>query len=165
MLGPEPNTAAGSLPAHSPICLSVWRCQPKGWNLRLPDHAGIRHAMLPDFPGDTGPEVSQLILLFVDGAGNHHSGELDVPANIMLRFLPPYSPELNPQENLWTKFARKSSRTTPSNPWTKSTQSSKTPPSTSNATQPSSNPSPHSPTSQGQSDVEVVLGDVDKQVN
>ena len=33
----------------------------------------------------------QLILLFVDGAGNHHSDELDVPANIMLHFLPPYS--------------------------------------------------------------------------
>jgi hypothetical protein len=42
----------------------------------------------------------QLILLFIDGAGNHHSDELEVPANIMLHFLPPYSPELNPQENL-----------------------------------------------------------------
>jgi len=49
----------------------------------------------------------QLILLFVDGAGNHHSGELDVPANIMLRFLPPYSPELNPQENLWDEIREK----------------------------------------------------------
>jgi len=36
----------------------------------------------------------QLILLFVDGAGNHHSGELDVPANIMLRFLPPVAGHL-----------------------------------------------------------------------
>ena len=49
----------------------------------------------------------QLILLFVDGAGNHHSGELEVPANIMLRFLPPYSPELNPQENLWDEIREK----------------------------------------------------------
>src|SRR5437899_11667913 len=37
----------------------------------------------------------QLILLFVDGAGNHHSDELKVPPNIMLHLLPPYSPELN----------------------------------------------------------------------
>src|SRR5690242_1385697 len=37
----------------------------------------------------------QLILLFVDGAGNHHSEELEVPDNIMLHLLPPYSPELN----------------------------------------------------------------------
>jgi hypothetical protein len=36
-----------------------------------------------------------------DGAGYHHSGELEVPANITLIPLPPYSPELNPIENLW----------------------------------------------------------------
>jgi hypothetical protein len=41
----------------------------------------------------------QLILLFVDGAGNHQSDDLEVPGNIMLHVLPPYSPELNPQEN------------------------------------------------------------------
>ncbi len=49
----------------------------------------------------------QLILLFVDGAGNHHSDELVVPANIMLHLLPPYSPELNPQENLWDEIREK----------------------------------------------------------
>ena len=38
----------------------------------------------------------QDILLFVDGAGNHLSSELAAPGNITLRFLPPYSPELNP---------------------------------------------------------------------
>src|SRR6516165_6484718 len=147
MLGPEPNKAAGSLPAHSPICLSVWRCQPKGWNLRLPDHAGVRHAMLPDFPGDTGPEVSPPTHPAVCGRSRQTSCCvfcLRIPQNSTRRKI------------CGTKCARKSSRTTPSNPGTKSTQSSKTPPSTSNATQPSSNPSPHSPTSQGQSDVEVV---------
>src|SRR5262249_39147061 len=46
----------------------------------------------------------QLILLFVDGAGNHQSEELDVPPNIILHLLPPYSPELNPQENLWDEI-------------------------------------------------------------
>ena len=49
----------------------------------------------------------QLILLFVDGAGNHHSDELVIPANIVLRLLPPYSPELNPQENLWDEIREK----------------------------------------------------------
>ena len=49
----------------------------------------------------------QFILLFVDGAGNHHSDELKVPDNIMLHFLPPYSPELNPQENLWDEIREK----------------------------------------------------------
>src|SRR5260370_29753483 len=47
------------------------------------------------------------ILLFVDGAGNHHGDELVIPVNIMLHLLPPYSPELNPQENLWDEIREK----------------------------------------------------------
>jgi len=49
----------------------------------------------------------QFILLFVDGAGNHHSDDLDIPGNVMLHLLPPYSPELNPQENLWDEIREK----------------------------------------------------------
>src|SRR5258707_2360077 len=47
------------------------------------------------------------ILLFVDGAGNHPGDQLGIPANIMLHLLPPYSPELNPQENLWDEIREK----------------------------------------------------------
>jgi len=36
-----------------------------------------------------------------DGAGFHTSRSLVVPPNITLVKLPPYSPELNPIENLW----------------------------------------------------------------
>ncbi len=37
-----------------------------------------------------------------DGAGWHQQGgELVVPDNIALLHLPPYSPELNPMENIW----------------------------------------------------------------
>jgi hypothetical protein len=46
----------------------------------------------------------QYILVFVDGAGNHGSGNRVIPANIKLAFLPAYSPELNPQENLWDEI-------------------------------------------------------------
>ena len=54
----------------------------------------------------------QDILLVLDGAPNHRCGDLAVPRNIALLFLPPYSPELNPKENLWDESVRKSSRTT-----------------------------------------------------
>ena len=41
-------------------------------------------------------------LLVLDGAGWHRSGKkLTVPDNITLLPLPPYSPELNPVENVW----------------------------------------------------------------
>lgn len=40
-------------------------------------------------------------LLLLDGAGWHTTPKLRVPANITLKVLPPYSPELNPVELLW----------------------------------------------------------------
>ena len=41
-------------------------------------------------------------VLIVDGAGWHQPGSLlRVPDNITLLHLPPYSPELNPVENVW----------------------------------------------------------------
>ena len=49
----------------------------------------------------------QDILLVLDGAPNHRCDDLAVPANITLFFLPPYSPELNPKENLWDEIREK----------------------------------------------------------
>ena len=41
-------------------------------------------------------------VLVCDGAGWHQRGKaLQVPANITLLSLPPYSPELNPMEKVW----------------------------------------------------------------
>ena len=41
------------------------------------------------------------ILLVMDGAGWHKSVQLEVPENIKILHLPPYSPELNPVEKFW----------------------------------------------------------------
>jgi transposase len=40
-------------------------------------------------------------VLILDGAGWHKSKSLAMPANVTCLLLPPYSPELNPVENLW----------------------------------------------------------------
>ena len=41
-------------------------------------------------------------VVIIDGAGWHQEGgELIVPENLSLLKLPPYSPELNAQENIW----------------------------------------------------------------
>ena len=45
------------------------------------------------------PEAHALLVL--DGAGRHRAKDLVVPPNITLLALPPYSPELNPVENVW----------------------------------------------------------------
>ena len=47
------------------------------------------------------------ILLVLDGAPNHRCGVLAIPDNISLLLLPPYSPELNPKENLWDEIREK----------------------------------------------------------
>jgi transposase len=40
-------------------------------------------------------------LVIMDQAGWHVSKKLEIPGNIRILLLPPYSPELNPIENLW----------------------------------------------------------------
>lgn len=43
----------------------------------------------------------EFILMVMDQAGWHLAQHLQVPPNMRLLFLPPYSPELNPAEHLW----------------------------------------------------------------
>jgi DDE superfamily endonuclease len=49
----------------------------------------------------------EFILMVLDGAGWHTAGDLVVPQNMRLLFLPPYSPELNPVEHLWDHLREK----------------------------------------------------------
>lgn len=46
-----------------------------------------------------GPDEHAVLIM--DQAGWHVSGRVERPENIWILFLPPYSPELNPIENLW----------------------------------------------------------------
>ena len=47
------------------------------------------------------------IVMFMDQAGWHTSKTLTIPSNMELAFLPPYSPELNPQEQIWDELREK----------------------------------------------------------
>ncbi len=46
-------------------------------------------------------QVGAHAVVIIDGAGWHTSCDLVVPDTISLLRLPPYSPELNAQENIW----------------------------------------------------------------
>jgi transposase len=46
------------------------------------------------------------IVMVLDGAPSHKGKELEVPENVALVFLPPYSPELNPAERIWNVLRR-----------------------------------------------------------
>ena len=43
-------------------------------------------------------------ILLLDNGAFHHAKKLNIPTNIALLFLPPYSPELNPAEKMWRYF-------------------------------------------------------------
>jgi transposase len=43
----------------------------------------------------------KFVILILDGASSHTTKKLEIPTNIALVRLPPYSPELNPTEQIW----------------------------------------------------------------
>lgn len=45
-------------------------------------------------------------VIVLDNGAFHKASSLKIPENMILVFLPPYSPELNPAENMWAKFKR-----------------------------------------------------------
>lgn len=53
---------------------------------------------------------NQQLMLIFDQAGWHKSKDLQIPENIQVEQLPPYSPELNPVEKLWQWLRRQTCR-------------------------------------------------------
>ena len=46
-------------------------------------------------------------MLCCDGAAWHKSGELELPENIVLFHIPPYTPEMNPIEQIWKEIRKR----------------------------------------------------------
>ena len=46
------------------------------------------------------------IILCCDGAAWHKSASLEVPENVRLFFIPPYTPEMNPIEQIWKELRK-----------------------------------------------------------
>ena len=49
---------------------------------------------------------NEFIVMVLDGASSHKSKDLNIPKNVSLLLLPPYSPELNPAEQIWNTLRR-----------------------------------------------------------
>jgi len=49
----------------------------------------------------------EFLLMVIDGAGWHQARALEVPEHLRLFFLPPYSPQLNPCEQVWDELREK----------------------------------------------------------
>ena len=55
------------------------------------------HEMAKTYPDDE-------LLLVCDGARWHRSNGLKIPENIHFTFIPPYTPEMNPIEQIWKEL-------------------------------------------------------------
>ena len=51
-------------------------------------------------------KLNELKVIVLDNGAFHKAKRLKIPKNIILIFLPNYSPELNPAEKMWAKFKR-----------------------------------------------------------
>jgi transposase len=58
--------------------------------------------VLTTFATEVGASYQKIILLVQDRAGWHTSNKIQLPTGIVREFLPPYSPELQPAERLWS---------------------------------------------------------------
>ena len=58
--------------------------------------------LLRAFADDVGAGPDKRVILLLDNAGWHTLPNLSVPEGSRLVYLPPYSPELQPSETLWT---------------------------------------------------------------
>jgi DDE superfamily endonuclease len=63
--------------------------------------AELLTAVLAAFAAAVGAGEGKQVVLVLDNAGWHVSGDLVVPPGVELAFLPPYTPELQPAEHLW----------------------------------------------------------------
>ncbi|MDE6934550.1 MAG: transposase [Oscillospiraceae bacterium] len=59
------------------------------------------HILLPIF------RLGSNILLCCDSAAWHTSGGLNLPYNIVLFYIPPYTPEMNPIEQIWKEIRKR----------------------------------------------------------
>ena len=54
--------------------------------------------------------ADDIILLCCDGAAWHKSAALELPDNIVLFHIPPYTPEMNPIEQIWKEIRKRGFR-------------------------------------------------------
>lgn len=71
------------------------------WLLLPTVNAAVVSVALREFVAAVDPSGRKILLIVIDRAGFHTAGDLVVPGNVVLRFLPSHTPELQPVESAW----------------------------------------------------------------
>ena len=61
----------------------------------------VMNIAIREFIRDKDPQSKRIIVLVIDQAGFHSFNGLEIPTNIILRYLPSHTPELQPVESVW----------------------------------------------------------------
>ena len=72
--------------------------------LEMPNCNAVNFQIFLDEFSKQNPTEFKIVTL--DNGAFHKAKSLQIPENIVLIFLPPYSPELNPAENVWARLKR-----------------------------------------------------------
>ena len=71
------------------------------WLLLPTVNATVVSIALREFAATVDPDHRKILVVAIDQAGFHSAGDLVVPDNVVLRFLPSHTPELQPVESAW----------------------------------------------------------------
>jgi transposase len=94
--------------AQSSIRLCLCGSQPAGWPTRFTGAPEVNGQWMHVFFTEVASRYpDENIVMVLDGAGWHKNTRFELPVNLKLLFLPPYSPELNPQEHVWDELREK----------------------------------------------------------
>jgi transposase len=94
-----------TIPRYEWLYLYGFVCPQTGqtyWLIMPSVNITIFNLALAEFAKSVGAGKDKRIVLVLDGAGWHTSEKVQIPEGLEFIFLPPYSPELQPAERLWS---------------------------------------------------------------
>jgi transposase len=103
--GRRPEVAVPRVPEYESACAAV--SPHDGVRDPLVRPTGNAEALSVFLAAVAQRHPHELILRLLDGAGWHRAKRCQVPANLRLIPLPPWSPQLNPVEHLWDEVREK----------------------------------------------------------
>ena len=66
--------------------------------------SGFSPTLMPEASKEYADDV---IILFCDNAPWHEGEQVMIPDNITILYIPPYTPEMNPIEQIWTEIRKR----------------------------------------------------------
>lgn len=95
------------MPPYPGVSIRLWSVGASDWCILLPYQPHCNTVCMNLFLQKLSNQFpDDIVLLCCDGAAWHKSKMLDIPVNIVLFYIPPYTPEMNPIEQIWKEIRK-----------------------------------------------------------